>query len=551
MKVNCNKRRINAMFRENSNHNQTSIFESTNWMSTRVKNKLEKSWAPIFYEHVFCKIDETPFAILYSDTGRPNFPVNILICLEFIKHFLSLTDDELIDNFYFNYLVNYAIGIRVLGELNLAERTLYEFRNRLYYFAIKHPGEDDLVFKQFILLLNEFAKTSGISMKEQRMDSTMFMSSIKKSGRLSLAFDVLIKAVKSIPEDNLTDSLKEVLKPEFRTNTLFKTKASETDTKLVIVLNLCSEAKNVLNSIEATEKTADTLRIVSRFIKEQSDIDKETNRLVAKASKEIPTNSLQSAYDEDATYRIKADKKQSGYVANFSETCSKDNDVQFITDYKVDQNIKSDIDFMEERLPVIKENTDCEVLYVDGGYYSESNAKNNNGVEVNFTDMTGREPSVKIPVSDFEFDNNNIITRCPNGNIPKYASVSNSQSSAHFPNKCCENCELSEKCYSKKQKKDHVVRINNKSIESANQRKKMHDNRKTNVSYRAGIEGTNSALKRSQGMDKLNVTGRAKCSVVVGLKVTAQNIRRLVKVISNAIKKDQFEIKGISLPIQA
>ena len=29
------------MFRENSNHNQTSIFQSTNWMSTRVKNKLE------------------------------------------------------------------------------------------------------------------------------------------------------------------------------------------------------------------------------------------------------------------------------------------------------------------------------------------------------------------------------------------------------------------------------------------------------------------------------------------------------------------------------
>jgi len=65
---------------------------------------------------------------------------------------------------------------------------------------LKHPGEDDLIFTQFIVLLKEFAKTTGISLKDQRMDSTMFMSNIKKAGRLSLAFDVLIKTVKAIPE---------------------------------------------------------------------------------------------------------------------------------------------------------------------------------------------------------------------------------------------------------------------------------------------------------------------------------------------------------------
>jgi hypothetical protein len=33
-----------------------------------------------------------------------------------------------------NYLVNYAVGIRVLGELNLAEKTLYDFRARIYRY---------------------------------------------------------------------------------------------------------------------------------------------------------------------------------------------------------------------------------------------------------------------------------------------------------------------------------------------------------------------------------------------------------------------------------
>jgi hypothetical protein len=54
---------VQEMFRENVNHLQESIFESTNWMNPRIKTKLEKSWAPIFYKYVFCNIDEKPFSV--------------------------------------------------------------------------------------------------------------------------------------------------------------------------------------------------------------------------------------------------------------------------------------------------------------------------------------------------------------------------------------------------------------------------------------------------------------------------------------------------------
>jgi hypothetical protein len=74
------------MFRANHNHNQQTLLDSTRWMNPKIREKLEKSWAPIFYEHVFCKIDEEPFAVLYGTTGKPNFPVNILLSLEYIKH---------------------------------------------------------------------------------------------------------------------------------------------------------------------------------------------------------------------------------------------------------------------------------------------------------------------------------------------------------------------------------------------------------------------------------------------------------------------------------
>ncbi|TEB08536.1 hypothetical protein Psch_02100 [Pelotomaculum schinkii] len=75
------------MFRENKSHQQPELFNSFNDLHPKIKSILEKSWAPIYYEHVFCKIDESKFAEIYCpDNGRPNFPVHILLSLEFIKH---------------------------------------------------------------------------------------------------------------------------------------------------------------------------------------------------------------------------------------------------------------------------------------------------------------------------------------------------------------------------------------------------------------------------------------------------------------------------------
>jgi hypothetical protein len=68
------------------------------------------------------------FAPLYCpDNGSPNKPVNVLLSLEFLKHLHNYTDEETIEQYYFNYQVNYAFGQRNLGGLYICERTLYDF----------------------------------------------------------------------------------------------------------------------------------------------------------------------------------------------------------------------------------------------------------------------------------------------------------------------------------------------------------------------------------------------------------------------------------------
>jgi len=123
-----------------------------------------------------------------------------------------------------------------------------------------------------------------------------------------------------------------------------------------MLLNLCQKAKETIENIPGLEKS-DAYRILARFLSEQAYYDEKTKKLKAKDSKSIPSDSLQSAYDEDATYRKKGNKAESGYVLNLSETCSKENPFQLITYYTVEKNIKSDVELLKERLPIVKQNT--------------------------------------------------------------------------------------------------------------------------------------------------------------------------------------------------
>ena len=538
------------MFKANQNHYQQTLSDSTQWMNTKILTKLEKTWAPIFYEHVFRKIDEEPFAILYSTTGKPNFPVNILLSLEYIKHMKNCSDLELLDDFYFDYLVNYAVGIRSLGEKNLAERTLYYFRQRIYQYSIDNPGKDDILFGQFINLLNNFARESGISLEEQRTDTTLFMSNIKKAGRLSLAFDVLVKAVKAIPEEKLTDSLSKVLEPRFKTDVLYHAKQQEGDSKLTLLLNLCKEALVILEA-QPNMLKSEEVRIVKRFLSEQSTTEADSEKLIPMPSKEIPSGSLQSAYDEDATFRRKGNVSQSGYVLEISETCGKENPFQLITDYAVEPNNISDVEIFTERVEIIHENTNCTDMYVDGGFYSEdvNQAAEENDIEIHFTNMSGTEPKKKLPVTEFDIDDTtNLINRCPGGYIPTHVGIGGGQTTAHFPHEACSNCEFRDQCFSKEQVKDNVVRITLKAVNASRDRVVMKANKKENTSKRAGIEGSNSALKR-KGQAKLNVRGKAKSKVISGLKVTGQNITRFIKYLQGGYKpKTDTPLYGISVP---
>ncbi len=528
------------MFKENNGHNQQELFNSYSTLHPRTQNKLKKSWAVIFYEHVFSRIDEKPFAVFYSqDKGRGNFPVNILLSLELVKHIFDYSDENLLDQYSFNYQVMYALGERNLGERYMAARTLYNFRSRVYHHTIMHPDEEDLIFGQFKALTDHFLQLLGLDTRQQRMDSTFFMSNIKLAGRLTLAHDVLVQALKALPEQELPEQLQEVLKPEFKTNLLFKTRSAQVPGRLQELFDLSAA---LLEFTENQGYAASEIALLQRFLEEQTVLDPETNNRRSKENKDIAATSLQSAYDPDATFRNKNGRVNKGYLLNMAETCADENPIQLVTDYTTNNSSVSDTAMLMERLPKLKENTELEELYVDGGYYSEEveDASKNHDVKVHYTDMTGKAPSAeKIPLSEFEIDGNFRVHSCPESHPALKSNFKKDIVNAHFSLEHCRSCPRQDTCPVKFQQKSAVLRVKKKSILAANARKDIFCKplRREATSKRAASEGSISATKRSQGAAKLRVRTRPKVQVVMGFKMIGRNVRQLFRYFEGKIRK--------------
>ena len=301
--------------------------------------------------------------------------------------------------------------------------------------------------------------------------------------------------------------------------------------------------------------------LLARFLREQGIWNEEDRKWKARESKDMSANSLQSAHDADATYRKKGNHTSSGYVCNLTETCSKDNEAQLITDYVLEPNTISDVTMIQNQLPDIKERTDLKNLYTDGGYYGESvdEIAREKNVELHFSAMTGKKPNAdKMTFDQFEIDQKQRILTCPEKQAPDRAAFDKQSKilSAHFDVEICKQCPRLKECPVKLQKKEAVIRVSQKRLLSDETRAKLEaGGRQETTNRRAAIEGTNSALKRGQGMDKLQVCGLNKCRVVVGLKVIGHNFQQTLHCLNRQFKKlakalanpDNLPDQGVSL----
>ena len=258
------------MYRANQEHLQAPLISDLDHLSEKARRRLEESWAGAFYREFFCRLDERPFAVLYSDVAsRPNVPINVLMGLETLKAGFGWSDQEMHDAFLFDMQVRYALGYRNLGEGEFDVRTIYNFRQRVN----EHMGEtgENLIEQAFEQVTDAQVAAFQLKTGSLRMDSTQIASNIRQSCRLQLLVEIVQRVYRMLSQADQAHYA-EAFAPYLKGSSgqyVYHLKGQETEPHLQRIGELMYR---LLAELAATYATHSTYEMLHRVFNEQFDV---------------------------------------------------------------------------------------------------------------------------------------------------------------------------------------------------------------------------------------------------------------------------------------
>lgn len=515
----------------------------------KLRKRLENSWAGVFYREFFTRLNEAPFGVLYADCpSRPNVAVNVLVGLEYLKAGNGWSDEEMYDAYCYDIQVRYALGYRQLSEGYFDLRTLYYFRERLSRY-MQETGIN-LLDKAFEQVTDEQIRAFHLKTGKQRMDSTQIASNIRTMSRLQLLVEVLQRVYRMLKEEDQVQYA-EVFAPFIQGHAgqyVYHLKGQDTSEHLQRIGELM---QRLLVELELKYGQEPVYRMFERVFGEHFRVDEKV--LKVKQDKELSASSLQSPDDLEATYREKSKKSYKGYVANLTETCDPDNELQLITKVQVASNSVDDAKLMEKALPNLKERTRLETLYTDGGYGSPDADRTcqDNRVEQIQTAIRGRAPSSeKLNLADFEIkqaeSGKPTQITCPQGQtVAVHSSSQKKAYVSHFEDGSCLACPFLAKCPVQRGKRDlrFHLRFDQKQINMSKRRQRSLVHQEEGRNLRAAVEATVRQVKHPFPASKLPVRGRFRVTCMVIGSAMITNVRRIQRYLEAKIKLENEQLK--------
>lgn len=537
------------MFKKNRRHFQLPLTSNVDELPPKLRKRLDTSWSGAFYREFFSRLDETPFAILYADCpSRPNIPVNVLVGLEYLKAGNGWTDEEMFDEFGYNSQVRYALGFRQLGDGDFEPRTLYYFRERLSRY-MQETGIN-LLDQAFEQVTDKQITAYHLKTGKQRMDSTQIASNIRTLSRLQLLVEVLQRIYRMLTEGD-QGRYAERFAPYIQGRAgqyVYHIKGQDTGGHLQTIGELMV---HLLSELQPSYAQEPVYQMFERVFGEHFRVEEKVLKI--KIDKELSASSLQSPDDLEATYRQKNKKSYKGYVANLTETCDPDNPLQLVTKVQVASNHTEDAELLVEALPGLKERTDLDTLYTDGGYGS-SNADRvlqEHQVEQIQTAIRGRAPSTKkLNLSDFKIkqakSGKPTQITCPQGqSVGIHSSSQKKAYVAHFEVEVCQSCPLLPKCPAQRGERDPRLHLRfsqeQANVSQRRQRSLIHQEEGRNL--RAAVEATVRQVKHPFPASKLPVRGRFRVTCMVIGSAMITNVRRIQRYLEAKIQLENEQMK--------
>lgn len=552
------------MFRRSES--QGSLFQTSNLLPDDKRQRLECGWAGQFRQQALPLIDEEQFRDLYCvDNGRPNKPVRTVVGVLVLKEMFDHTDAEALENVDFDMRWQVALNLTP-EEAHCCQKTLHNFRAKML-----GNEKAQLLFTQ---MTDGMLKRLGLSVDKQRLDSTHILSNIARLSRLRLFCETLrlfLRELKGrVPEkfERVATSLRgRYLKEDGADSPYHDAKSTETQRRLKVC------ARDTYRLVERFKQDQKALKlhsygVLTRLFFEQcelsqkaqvpeqddADVQDDPVPVILKASKEVSSASLQSPHDVDVTY---SGHKGKGYEVQVAETVGNGEKPELLTHVEVTPSCQSD---EAATVPTVEALARREIqpteLLTDTNYASAANviACEKCGTEV-VAPVKG--PAAETPkenektLADFTVDEKAVQPLlCPAGHAPEsMEQKENGSISATFSRLHCAKCTFRKACVAKRNPngtrtlktslKEHVL--------AKRRRYELTDEFRKRYAERAGIEATNSELKRAHGLGFLRVRGGARVKLVVFFKALACNVKRMVKYLAEQARKAAEHAANIAI----
>ncbi|MFC1706332.1 transposase [Planctomycetota bacterium] len=475
-----------------------------------------------------------------------------------LKELFDLTDLQALEELEFNLLWHHALRLTP-EEAHLCQKTLHNFRVRL----LEHDG-GRLAFGE---VTGRILEAFGIHVVRQRLDSTHIVSNIATLTRLGLFCEtirVFLRALRA-HHPRLYKRVPEGLRSRYvkddRPTRYEDARSSESRRRL----SVC--ARDVFRLLDrfrgTTGSKRDEYALLERLFDDQceftaskakpdeddDDVNDEAVPVTLKKPKKVASDSLQTPHDPDVTY---SGHKGKGYEVQVSETTDERNAVEIITHVDVTPSSGSDA---SQTIPVLEVLAEREIqpeeLIADTTYGSVENALEAERMGTDLVAPVSGKAAAEAPdgellgAADFAVHAGYATpTTCPAGreSIQEFVIDDNpNRVEVHFAKDVCESCPLYNRCPARfyQAMNTYVLAVDLvKSTLTKRRRAEATSTFRARYAPRAGIEATNSELKRSHGLGRPRVRGHLRVRLAVFLKATACNVKRMIGAVLRALPTD-------------
>jgi len=466
---------------------QRDMFDAGGLMPPVKQAACQKSWAGAFRKHALPILlrAEPEFAEFYDGgNGRPNRSVALVLGTLILKEANDLTDAEALAALEFDLRWHYAFELKP-EDSHTCQKTLHNFRVKL---LASEKGA-----RLFRVVTDELIRALGVKVDRQRLDSTHVLSNFARLNRLGLICETIRVFLHELSKRHrqLYERLPAgVLRRHGEESCYADARRGEGTRRLGVAARDVYRLVEVFKGHRAVSEMEE-YKLLARLREEQCETagpgegpkDDDDDRgdgpapVKLKEAREVDSKSLQTPHDPGVTY---SGHKGKGYSAQIAETCVAENPVQMITHVGVTGAAQSDA---RATIPVIEALAQAghkpKNLVADTTY---SGAKNAAEASQRGVALLAPAPAQGKPEAGKEYP-------APEAKCPE-------------------------------------------TLKGAGEwlrRQEAQPEFKERYAIRAGIEGTNSELKRAHGLGKLRVRGQRRVKLAVYLKATACNLKRALR----------------------